>query len=55
MDQEFFMTRISQWRAAHPVPTEAYIAAIPRHVLDSMSFEGDQVDIRFLEANLEAV
>ena len=55
MREEEFMARVRKWRTSHPSPEAAYIAAIPKHVADSMAFEGDQVDIEFLKENLDSL
>ena len=52
MSKEQFMAAVRAWREAHPDQEAAYLAAIPKHVADSMAFEGDRVDVRFLEENL---
>lgn len=52
MSNDVFMDLVRKWRASQSDLQEAYIAAIPQHVADSMAFEGEPVDLEFLKANL---
>ena len=55
MPNDVFMDLVRQWRSEQPNLQEAYVAAIPQHVADSMAFEGERVDLRFLQDNLATV
>lgn len=55
MPKEQFMATLRAWRAQNPQPEAAYMSAIPKQVADSMAFEGDRVDVAFLEAHLATV
>jgi hypothetical protein len=52
MPNDEFMDLVRLWRAGQANLQDAYVAAIPRHVADSMAFEGERVDLAFLQENL---
>lgn len=45
MTNEEFMKAVSSWRERNPDRQAAYMSSIPKHVKDSMAFEGDKVEI----------
>jgi hypothetical protein len=55
VSNELFMTAVLNWRALHPDRLAASLEALPRHVADSMAFEGESVDIGFLRERLAFV
>lgn len=55
MTKEEFMATLRAWREKYPegpARTAAYLSAIPKQVQASMAFEGDYVDLKWLEDNL---
>lgn len=50
-----FMTVVQNWRRGTSQPQQAYIAAIPKHVADSMAFEGEPVSQKLLEEHLSRI
>lgn len=56
MTNEQFMNTLKSWREKYPegpARTAAYLSAVPKQVRDSFAFEGDHIDIKLLEDNLD--
>ena len=52
--QERFAEALAAWRAQQPSPRVASPAVIAQQVADSMAFEGDVIDRRWLEERIAA-